>query len=463
MIGRRRCCCGACFEPCACFAEGCQLELLISGWKDNASTDCAGIADLTFNGRHVVTLTNITTTEPYGFFCDFELEFDAPVLTKEVGGNCVCKTQPALYRIEGRIQCGGESPDFQINLLLDFYVPVYDENAGCSPSPCTVEPEWEHWGSSTLNLYTGPLNGTPVCDKNYNGPILWTTTPSAATTCGLGLDGSDTAVRTQWLGCAVPDCPDEDKYGGVCPPCYWNHDPYPTTYRDSVFVEFDQTDAQWSDGDACEACTDGTLGGEFELEIGATNVGGSPFVGGVGNGVWCNYGTEFQFCEIPPDDWHTLAIVAELWVGGWRLDPWLDLCRFIPTCDDCDVPGRARPTWWGADVSTDFRWYVHLHFRRWSNNVVDDCGVPTGLIFERIVHYWSETPFTFENRWNVLNQQLRYGNQTFSGRGHFAAGVDCVPLCTAERWGICGWDTVTRGPNGIGTADQPPATLWLRK
>lgn len=462
MIGRRRCCCGSCFEWCACFLEGCQLELTISGWRDNASTDCGGIADSTFNGRHVITLANVTSSEPYGFVCDFELEFDAPVLTKEVGGACVCKAQPALYRMEGRLQCGGEAPNFLLTLLLDFYVPVYDENAGCSPAPCTIEPKWEHWQSASLGLETTPLNGTPICNKDYAGSIIWLSEPAAETTCGLGLDGSDTAFQMQWLGCLIPDCPEEDKYDDVCPACYWNHDPYPTTYRDFVYVEFDQTNAQWSNGDDCEACTDGTIGGEFALEIGGPGVS-MGWAGQTGNGIWCNYATEFQFCDIPPDDWHTLAIVAELWVGRWRLAPWLDLCHFIPTCDDCDIAARARPSWWGPDVSTDFRWHVRLHFRRWSNNGVDECGIPTNLIFERIVHYWSETPFAFGDRWNVLDQELRYGNQTFSGRGHFAGNIDCEPLCVAERWGICGWDTVTRGPNGIGIVDQPPATLWLRK
>lgn len=204
MPGRRgsQCCCGgSCFAPCDCFAKKCELELTIGGWEDNPSTDCGGIANRTFNGTHNVTGLNVTSSSPYGFSCDFTLTWDDLVLTKLVGGSCICKAQPALYTLNGTLQCGGSPGDFIYSLLLEFRVPVYDEDQGCSPSPCTVEAEWETW-TTQIELYRGPMSGNPICNTDIDlQAINWTTTGSAQTTCGLGLDGTDATIAIRFVLC----------------------------------------------------------------------------------------------------------------------------------------------------------------------------------------------------------------------------------------------------------------------
>ena len=208
-------CGGSCFAPCDCFTKNCELELTIAGWEDNASTDCAGIANNTFNGTHTITGLNVTSSSPYGFSCDFTLTFDDLVLTKLVGGSCQCKVQSALYTIDGTLQCGGSGPDdFSYTLLLTFRVPVYDEDAGCSPSPCTVQAQWEDWVADGIELYNGPLSGNPICTTDLDPvPVTWTVTPSAETTCGLGLDGTTITVGVRFKLCD----PDEGAQGGQ--PC----------------------------------------------------------------------------------------------------------------------------------------------------------------------------------------------------------------------------------------------------
>lgn len=203
--------CGACnsecYAPCDCFARGCELELTIAGWEPNEAEDCGDIADLSFNGVHRITGLDVTSTQPYGYTCDFVYYFDTLVLTKEVGGGCICKEQPALYRIEGRLQCGGEGPDdFLVTLELDFYVPVYDEDEGCSPAPCAVEPKWEIWQSETIELYNGPLSGAPNCSSINPATIQipWISVPGAETTCGLALDGNDATVSVRYVLCDPP-------------------------------------------------------------------------------------------------------------------------------------------------------------------------------------------------------------------------------------------------------------------
>lgn len=196
-------CNAECFEPCDCFGKNCVLELTVSGWEDNASTDCDGIANLTFNGTHDIGGESLMSTLPYGFECELAYSFDEPVLTKEVGGNCICKDQPALYTIYASLQCGGEGPDeFLYTLHLDFHVPVYDEDEGCSPAPCAVEPKWEVWTAEPIVLYEGPLSGNPVCKFDV-GPIeiAWAASPSAQTTCGLGLDGTNITVSARMKLC----------------------------------------------------------------------------------------------------------------------------------------------------------------------------------------------------------------------------------------------------------------------
>jgi hypothetical protein len=203
--------CGRCFFPCDCFAKNCELELTITGWQDNASTDCGGIANRTFNQVHTITGLNLTSSSPYGFSCDFSLSFDDLVLTKEVGGNCICKAQTALYTIEGTLQCGGTGPDdFVYTLLLEFNVPVYDEDEGCSPSPCTVQPKFETWVADGIELYQGPMSGNPICNTDLDAtPVTWTVTPSAQTTCGLGLDGTNITVAVRFKLCdPIPPCAD---------------------------------------------------------------------------------------------------------------------------------------------------------------------------------------------------------------------------------------------------------------
>ena len=199
-------CNAECFEPCDCFGTHCVLELTVSGWGDNASTDCDGIANLTFNGTHDIGGESLMSTLPYGFECELAYSFDEPVLTKEVGGNCICKDQPALYTIYASLQCGGEGPDeFLYTLHLDFHVPVYDEDEGCSPAPCAVEPKWEIWTAEPIVLYEGPLSGNPVCAFDV-GPIeiAWAASPSAQTTCGLGLDGTNITVSARMKLCDPP-------------------------------------------------------------------------------------------------------------------------------------------------------------------------------------------------------------------------------------------------------------------
>ena len=252
-------CNAECFEPCDCFGKNCVLELTVSGWEDNASTDCAGIADLTFNGTHDIGGESLMSTLPYGFECELAYSFDEPVLTKEVGGNCICKDQPALYTIYASLQCGGEGPDeFLYTLHLDFHVPVYDEDEGCSPAPCAVEPKWEVWTAEPIVLYEGPLSGNPVCAFDV-GPIeiAWAASPSAQTTCGLGLDGTNITVSARMKLCdPVPtDC-------AVC--CNEDADLIPDSVQVVIAGMDNGTIGTPNTGEPCDDCP--SFDGTYVLE-----------------------------------------------------------------------------------------------------------------------------------------------------------------------------------------------------
>lgn len=198
------CCCPgtACFKPCECFQRGCELHITSSGWTDNAATDCGGIADRVFNKTHVFTINNIVGTA-YGYDCEFTVSYDDLILTKLPGGGCICKTQPALYNIEGTLGCTrNEEGGYNLTIVLHFNVPVYDEDEGCSPSPCTLEPKWETW-TANYELVSGGSSSAPPCDLGPDplGPYTFNTTPSAQTTCGFGLDGTNAEFTLEWKFC----------------------------------------------------------------------------------------------------------------------------------------------------------------------------------------------------------------------------------------------------------------------
>ena len=218
------CCCpgAACFKPCECFQRGCELHITSSGWTDNAATDCGGIADRVFNKTHVFTINNIVGTA-YGYDCEFTISYDDLILTKLPGGGCICKTQPALYNIEGTLGCTrNEEGGYNLTLVLHFNVPVYDENEGCSPSPCVLEPKWETW-TANYELVSGGSSSSPPCDLGPDplGPYTFNTTPSAQTTCGFGLDGTDAEFTLEWKFCDPLEgsqcalCCSEELGGGV--------------------------------------------------------------------------------------------------------------------------------------------------------------------------------------------------------------------------------------------------------
>ena len=197
------CCCTTCFKPCDCFARNCELHITSEGWVDNGSTDCAGIADRVFNKTYAITSMNVTSGPSYGFTCDFIAGEDDLVLTKLVGGDCICKEQTAFYTIEGTLLCErGEDGTYSLRLVLYYKVPVYDDNITCPTPPCPYEALWETW-IWDYTLATGATSSSAICDLGTSpiGPLPFSTDASAQTTCGLGLDGTDATVMVEWKFC----------------------------------------------------------------------------------------------------------------------------------------------------------------------------------------------------------------------------------------------------------------------
>lgn len=256
------CCCSSCFKPCDCFARNCELHITSEGWTDNAATDCAGIADRVFNKTHVITGMNVTSGPEYGFTCDFTITYDDLILTKEVGGNCICKSQPALYTIEGTLLCArGEDGTYGLSMVLHFKVPVYDEDAGCSPSPCVLEPEWETWTANYV-LIAGNLSSSPICDFGANGlgPYSFNTDATAQTTCGLGLDGTDATVTLEWKFCDPID-----PSVGACACCQVDESsPLPDTMQVTLAGYANNGFQPDPSADPCEDCQN--IDGTYVLE-----------------------------------------------------------------------------------------------------------------------------------------------------------------------------------------------------
>lgn len=271
------CCCSTCFKPCDCFARNCELHITSEGWTDNPATDCAGIADRVFNKTHVITAINVTSGPEYGFTCDFSISYDDLILTKEVGGNCICKTQPALYVIEGTIACArGEDGTYGLSMVLYFKVPVYDEDEGCSPSPCVLEPKWETW-TANYTLISGNLTSSPICDFGANGlgPYTFNTDATAQTTCGYGLDGTDATVTLEWKFC--------DPSGGCADCCNETPEEMPERMQVTITGVVDDTN--------CDQCNE-AVNGTFVLER----------LGNSSSGFGCCYVGSFDdpiLCEIP--------------------------------------------------------------------------------------------------------------------------------------------------------------------
>ena len=199
------CCCDppTCFKPCECFLNDCELHITSEGWTDNGSTDCSGIADAVFNRTHILKLANLTTGTD-GFTCEFAVGYNDLVLTKNVGGSCICESQPVdpAYTVVGLLGCQSRSPtSFELSLTLYFTVHVYDYDAGCSPEPCTVEAIQEQWIAPVVLGGQSPGGDNPICDIGVSGPHSFTIEPTAGTSCGLGLDGSDATFTVEWKFC----------------------------------------------------------------------------------------------------------------------------------------------------------------------------------------------------------------------------------------------------------------------
>ena len=259
------CCCSACFKPCDCFARNCELHITSAGWTDNAATDCAGIADRVFNKTHVITSVNVTSGPEYGVTCDFTISYEDLILTKLPGGGCICKAQPALYTIEGTLFCTrGEDGTYGLSMVLHFKVPVYDEDEGCSPSPCVLEPKWETWTANYV-LVSGGLTSSPICNFGTDGlgPFTFNTDATAQTTCGYGLDGTDATVTLEWKFC---DPAPSNTCCGSDPCCDWGPEFWPNTITLTVSGVADgiPNTGSFADNYNCSLCE--TIDGTYVLE-----------------------------------------------------------------------------------------------------------------------------------------------------------------------------------------------------
>ena len=245
------CCCSPCFKPCDCFARNCELHITSEGWTDNAATDCSGIANRVFNKTYAITSMNVTSGPDYGFTCEFIAGEDDLVLTKLSGGGCICKDQPAIYTIEGILGCEREEDGtYSLRLVLYYKVPVYDETLTCPSPPCPEEPLWETW-IWDYTLASGVSSSSAICDLGSSpiGPLQFNSEPSAQTSCGLGLDGTDATVTVEWKFC-------DPLPSSCCAQCCSQDT---TAYPDQISVTIS--------GQADNACSDCTLlDGTYVLE-----------------------------------------------------------------------------------------------------------------------------------------------------------------------------------------------------
>lgn len=171
---------------------------------------------------------NVTSGPSYGFTCDFIAGEDDLVLTKLVGGDCICKEQTAFYTIEGTLLCErGEDGTYSLRLVLYYKVPVYDDNITCPTPPCPYEALWETW-IWDYTLATGATSSSAICDLGTSpvGPLPFNTDASAQTTCGLGLDGTDATVTVEWKFC---DPAPSHSCCGTDACCGWGPDFWPDT------------------------------------------------------------------------------------------------------------------------------------------------------------------------------------------------------------------------------------------